>query len=77
MGLCNNMAQVIDIDEDGSPLEVADSVLHETLHGICYTMKLGFDEETEEKFVSAVATGLMGVFQDNPEYAQWITLERI
>lgn len=72
VGSCDNIHQIITIDGNQSLVEEADTVLHEVLHAIFYTMKIGLDLDTEEKCVSALATGLIGVIQDNPEWAQWI-----
>lgn len=71
MGSCDNTLQIITIDGNQSLVEEADTVLHEVLHAICYTMKLGFPI-AEEAAVSALATGLIGVMQDNPEWAKWL-----
>lgn len=72
VGSCDNLHQIITIDAQQSLVEEADTVLHEVLHAITYTMKLGFPIDEEEKFVSALATGLVGVLQDNPEFAKWL-----
>lgn len=71
VGSCDNMHQIITIDGNQSLVEEADTVLHEALHAICYTMKLVFPIE-EEAVVSALASGLNGVLQDNPEFALWL-----
>jgi hypothetical protein len=72
LGLSDTASQIIDIQDYQTPLEEADTVLHETLHGIAASMRLGLDRETEEKVVCAFATGLVGVFQDNPDFAKWL-----
>lgn len=72
VGSCDNLHQIITIDAQQSLVEEADTVLHEVMHAIFYTMKIGLDIDTEEKVVSALASGLVGVFQDNPEFAQWL-----
>lgn len=72
VGSCDNIHQIITIDAQQSLVEEADTVLHEVMHAIFYTMKIGLDIDTEEKVVSALATGLIGVLQDNPEFARWI-----
>lgn len=76
LGSCDNIFQVITRDINQSPTEFADTSLHEVGHAICYTMRIPGDMETEEKYVSALATGLMGVLQDNPEFAQWLIAQR-
>lgn len=72
VGSCDNLHQIITVDANQSLVEEVDTVLHEVLHAICYTMKLNEPIDTEEKFVSALATGLIGVIQDNPEFASWL-----
>lgn len=72
VGSCDNINQIIVIDALQSPVEEADTLLHEVLHAIAYTMKIGLDLDDEEKVVAALATGLLGVIQDNPEFGEWL-----
>ena len=60
VGSCDNINQIITIDSQQSLIEEADTVLHEVLHAIFYTMKIALDMDTEEKVVSALATGVVG-----------------
>ena len=53
---------------------LADTVLHELLHAIFKTFALK-DEDDEERIVSAMATGLICVFRDNPNFAPWLNDE--
>ena len=53
---------------------LADTVMHELLHAIFKTFALK-DEDDEERIVSAIATGLIGVFRDNPNFAPRINDE--
>ena len=76
LGSCDSINHVITRDLAQHELEFVDTTLHEVLHGICSTMRLGTDLATEEKFVGALATGLIGVFQDNPEFARWLIEQR-
>ena len=71
-GITNNANQDIYVEDQQSPIEEADTVFHESLHGVCYSMKLGLNHETEEKVVSTLATGILGMLQDNPEFAAWL-----
>jgi hypothetical protein len=48
--------------------DIADTILHEVLHAICYDQKLKLEDEEEERIVLALATGLTRFFRDNPEY---------
>jgi len=75
-GLCHRGEQRIDI-RDGLPeCEEADTVLHELLHAVLYGMGVQLPEATEEKFVLAAASGLIGVLQDNPQFARWLIKPR-
>lgn len=76
LGSCDNIFQVITRDLNQSPIEFADTTLHEVFHAICYTMRVTEDMDIEEKYVAALATGLMGVLQDNPEFAKWLIAQR-
>lgn len=65
----------IEIATGQTPLNVKDTVLHEIMHAIL--VKQGhiggcFEDETEEKYVNALSTGIVGVLQDNPELAEWL-----
>jgi len=58
----------ITIKDDQHPIEEADTVLHEVIHGIDNIIGLGL-EETQ---VRHLASSLIGVFLDNPEFSQWL-----
>ena len=47
--------------------ETVDSVIHEILHGLFYTMRIDVDDTTEERIVSALSSGLVTVMVDNPD----------
>lgn len=68
-GTTSDHLLLINIKEHQLPIEEADTVLHEVLHAIDFTMDL----EISEHQIRALATGLIGVFQDNPEFAKYIT----
>lgn len=51
------------------PIEEMDTVLHETVHGLDYILDLGLSEHQ----VRMLATGLIGLFQDNPEFTAFVT----
>lgn len=75
-GLCHRGEQRIEI-RDGLPDgEEADTVLHEILHAILHGMGVQLSEAMEEKFVLASASGLLGVLQDNPQFAKWLIKPR-
>lgn len=54
---------------DQLPLEEIDVVLHEFFHALDYVLDL----ELTEHQVRLLGTGLTGVFQDNPEFAAFVT----
>lgn len=68
--LYNN--QLVVLSEGLTPSEEADTLLHEITHAIDFTMGL----ELSERQVTQLATGLYGVLQDNPEFAQWLIERR-
>jgi hypothetical protein len=71
-GLCHQADGVIDILRGQRPFDEADTVLHEVLHAIRYCQGRENGGEVEEDYVRSLATGLIGVLQDNPEFAQWL-----
>ena len=72
-GLCDYDKAAITIVSKQTPFNVRDTVLHETFHAILSQQgRTSFGDATEELYVRALATGLMGVLQDNPQLAQWL-----
>lgn len=59
----------IKIQEGQIEIEEADTMLHETVHGVDYLLDLGLTERQ----VRLLATALIGIFQDNPEFTSYIT----
>lgn len=53
------------------PAQVADSFLHEILHGIYHVTGLS-DEDNEERTVTALAHGLIEFIQRNPRAVAWL-----
>lgn len=51
------------------PIEEMDTILHETIHAIDHWLDL----EMTERQVRLMATALIGLFQDNPDYAEFVT----
>jgi hypothetical protein len=77
LGLTHFAKGLIDIATGMDAFDTRDTVLHEVMHALLaqqgYTTH---GDEVEESFVRPLATGLIGVFQDNPELAEWF-IERI
>jgi hypothetical protein len=55
-----------------SPIDKRDTILHELMHAIRSTQGREYGGEVEEDYVRSLATGLIGVFDDNPEFAKWL-----
>ena len=73
VGLFRSLTASIEISTDQGLGELKDTVLHEALHAILHTQGREYEGEVEELFVRAIATGLYGVFQDNPKFALWLS----
>ena len=69
LGLTHFEEALINVRDSQRPLEEKDTLLHEFIHVIDHVMEL----ELEERQVTVLAHGLMGIFQDNPEFAKFIT----
>lgn len=67
-GICDNMAQKIVCLEGLTPLEEGDTVLHEVIHAVDFVAGL----DLQERQVRHLATILLGVLQDNPQFATWL-----
>lgn len=75
VGLCRYQESRLEIATGQTEFNTRDTVLHEIIHAIL--VKQGhtgscFEDETEERYVNAIASGVIGVLQDNPEFAQWL-----
>jgi hypothetical protein len=73
LGNCENDKLNINITDGQHPIEERDTVLHEVIHAIFYTIQIPLKDEGEEGVVRPLATALLGVFQDKPEFAKYIT----
>jgi hypothetical protein len=56
------MKQIIYLRDGSGPDQARETLLHECLHGLDYSMSLGL----EEGQVHALAAGLYGLLRDNP-----------
>ncbi len=72
MGLAHFDTGMLAIQARMGAFSTRDTVLHETLHAILHTQGHAYGLEVEEHYVNSIATGLTGVLQDNPEFAQWL-----
>lgn len=57
----------------GQPvLEEADTLIHEAFHAVLYGQGRDYGGKTEELYVRALATGLVQLIRDNPEFGPWL-----
>lgn len=68
LGLTHFEEAIINIRDGQQSVEEKDTVLHEVLHVLDRVMETDLDE----KQVTVLAHGLIGIFQDNPEFAKYI-----
>ncbi len=71
-GTCIAPQNVITLTEHQHPCEEADTLVHEVLHALMYLVGPRLSFNKEEEVVRALATGLMQVFHDNPEFLAYI-----
>ena len=64
--------QVINVADGLTPVEEADTVLHELIHAVDLSMGL----EMSEHQVHHLATGLIALFQDSPEVAIYLAEDK-
>lgn len=76
LGLCHADQQRIDILKTQTPASAVDTLLHETFHAILHSQGREYGGDTEETYVRALATGLMGALRDNPDFAHWLLTYR-
>lgn len=68
-GECIDMKQQIKLQADMPLTLEQDTLLHEVIHALDFGMKL----HMKERQVSALASGLIGVFRDNPAFVQYLS----
>lgn len=74
LGLCYPTECRIELRDDQSLIEMKDTLLHELCHAVLHTQGRE-GHELEEYFVRALASGLIGIFQDNPGLAEWLATD--
>lgn len=67
-GLCKIAEQELHVRPQPAISYCQDTLLHETIHAIDETLVL----KMSERQVSNLASVLLAVFKDNPEYIKWI-----
>ena len=53
---------------DQGPESLQDTLLHEVIHVVDWTVK----SDLKENQVAAITSGLYAVFKDNPEFFEWL-----
>lgn len=72
LGLCDTAECKITIQEGQHPVEMADTIVHEIMHGVFYLMDVGLNAEQEENVVRKLATGFTQVLMDNPHLLTYL-----
>lgn len=72
LGTCNNHNCVIAVKDGQHPVEEADTLIHEIMHAIWYTMHISGSGAGEEEVVRRMASGFMGVLMDNPDLLKYL-----
>ena len=72
LGECCNKTQTISVATDQTPIEAADTLLHEVVHAIDWIVGLDLTEHQ----VRHLSATLLGVLQDNPEFAEWLIMDK-
>lgn len=72
LGLCENSETEITIKDGQVPVEEADTIIHESLHALFYLLDMGLSLKKEEAIVRPLATGILQVFLDNPEFLKYL-----
>lgn len=74
-GEYNTDTATIRINLENSPVEIVNTLLHETLHAVWYTYGLTTafpDKDKHEHIVTTMANALTQVFRDNAGLLEWI-----
>ena len=66
-GMTNHREQLMLLDMEAKPNELADTLLHESLHAICNTMGANIKEYDEEEVITFLSHGIITMFNDNPK----------
>jgi len=54
------------------PDQIADTLLHEMLHAIWYTVQAGLDEDEQERVVGSIASTLLDTLRRNPSLVAFL-----
>lgn len=73
LGECHYDHARLSVATRQSPFDTRDTLLHEALHAVLGAPEWVKSPAEEERYVLALATGLMSVLRDNPEFVRWLT----
>ena len=71
-GQMDPMRLALDIRNTMDTFDTRDTVVHEVFHAIRFAQGREGGGKVEEDYVRSLATGLIGVLQDNPAFARWL-----
>lgn len=71
VGLCDPNTHTISIHPKQTLRNEQDTMLHEVMHAVLRSQGRTYTE-VEERYVTALATGLLGVLHDNPRLAPYL-----
>jgi len=72
-GMCVPEDQKIIFDCTQKKTELVNTIIHEMLHGVVYMFDINFrNARDEERVVRKMANGLQTVFNDNPQFLEWL-----
>lgn len=71
MGEIAHISRRIKIATCHGPVQAAETLLHEIIHGVFYVW-CAADQDDEERTTSLLANGLATVWRDNPDVLAWI-----
>lgn len=77
VGLCDDGTGTITVDPDQDEWALRDTILHEVLHSILRAQGRPYEGKTEERYVQAFASGLLGVLRDNPTLTSYLFKDKI
>lgn len=72
LGLSDEATRTITVHPGQDRIEELDTVLHELFHSILRSQGREYDMVPEETYVRALATGLAGALNDNPDLLPYI-----
>lgn len=68
-GECHDIKQMIKMQTEMPMALEQDTLLHEVIHALDFNMKL----HMKERQVSALASGIIAVFRDNPSFVKYLS----